>query len=419
MTKDLSPGERAFIASSVRSAIDLAFAHWTDVPHVDLDERFRQLLDTTLVRGDRRRFSLEMAAFMAALQNGHTRYCDAVGWRPFAGALGFQVAPLDSAWVVTKAWRPGFRPGQVLEQVDGGSPEDLYEEVKRYLSASSERGRRRRLFEETHLFPRRLRLQVDGRRVVLNRKPGAWEAPRERTTWKWLERGKVAYLRIPSFGEPAYERRALELVRRFHRVPALVLDVRGNTGGRTPDQLIESLMDRPWWEMAVSTTQRIGTVRAYASLLELAGGRKGAGLHVSRDQLASLEVFRAWDHFQLLVPSIVNPPRPGAYAGAVLLLADEACCSACEDFLAPFKNSGRGSILGTTTAGSTGQPYILDLPEGIRAFVGARRCYFPDGRPLEGTGISPDHEVRTTRDDLLEGRDPALEMAAELAHRGR
>jgi C-terminal processing protease CtpA/Prc len=178
-------------------------------------------------------------------------------------------------------------------------------------------------------------------------------------------------------------------------------------------------MDRPWWAMAESTTQRIGSVRAYASLLELAGNRKGARLHMSRDQLASLEVFRAWDRFQLLVPSIVNPPRPGAYPGTVVLLADEACCSACEDFLAPFKNSGRGSIVGATTAGSTGQPYILDLPEGIQAFVGAKRTYFPDGRPLEGTGIAPDHEVHATRDDLLEGRDPALELATELARQGR
>jgi carboxyl-terminal processing protease len=419
MTKDLSPGERAFIASSVRSAVDLVFAHWISAPRFDLDERYRQLLDTTLTRGDRRRFSLEMAAFLAALQNGHTKYCDAIGWRPYAGALGFEVAPVDSAWVITKAWRPGFRAGQVLERVDGGSPEDLYQESKRYISASSERGRRRRLFAETHLFPRRLRLQVDGRRMVLGRTPGVWDAPREGTTGKWLDRGRVAYLRIPSFREPEHEQRALGLVRRFRRAPALVIDVRGNTGGSDPDRLIESLMDRPWRGMAVSTTQHIGSVRAYAHLLEMADQRRGPGLHVSRDQLASLEVFRAWDHFQLLVPPKVNPPRPGAYAGRVLLLADEACGSACEDFLIPFKNSGRGSLVGTTTDGTTGQPYILDLPKGIQACVGAKRTSFPDGSPFEGTGIAPDHEVRATRDDLLEGRDPALEMATELATRTR
>ena len=67
MEGELAPSERAFIASSVRSVVDVAFAHWENVSHLDLDGQFRKLLDATITRGDRRRFSLEMAAFLGSV----------------------------------------------------------------------------------------------------------------------------------------------------------------------------------------------------------------------------------------------------------------------------------------------------------------------------------------------------------------
>jgi len=419
MTRDLSPDERAFVASSVRTAIDLAFSHWDGVPALDLDRSFRHLLRETLTRGDRRRFSLEMAAFMAGLQNGHTRYRDPVGWASFSGPLGFQATPIDSTWVITRAWRPGLQPGQVIERVDGHPPEDVYQALKRFISASSERGRRRRLFDHPHLFPKRLRLRVSGRSMLLHRVPGSMEPPVERATGRWLRHGEVAYLRLPSFRDSAHEERALRLIAGYRRARTLVIDVRGNSGGVTPSRLIGALMDRPWRGMAEATPERIGTVHAYAQLLEMAEAGAASAPRVPVEELASLERFRAWDRFQLLIPAVVHPARTGAYTGRVILLTDGGCVSACEDFLIPFKNSGRGTLVGTTTDGSTGQPYILNLLDGIQAYIGSKRVYFPDCGPFEGKGIAPDHEVAMTQQDLRNGRDPVLEYAKELADRDR
>ncbi|MHB1435636.1 MAG: S41 family peptidase [Thermoplasmata archaeon] len=415
MARQLSPAERAYIASSIRGAIDLVFAHGDGIPKIDLDAAYRRLLDTLLTRGDRRRFSLEMAAFAATLNNGHTSYRDPVGWARFMGSIGFDATPLDSEWVVTRAWRPGVRVGQLLERVDGKSPEELFRGLRRYISASSERGRRSRMFSQEHLFPRRLAVQVDGRIVVCHRGPGRWEPPPPRTSGRWLRRGSVAYLRIPSFGDPAHEARALQLLRRYRRAEAIVIDVRGNTGGSTPSGLIGALMDRSWQGWTISTPLRIGLARANTQLLELLDHRRGEGLRLSREQLAPLEVFRDLDRARLLIPSSVNPERPNAYHGRVILLVDERCRSACEDFLLPFKTTGRGTLVGTTTDGSTGQPYVLEFPDGIRALIGALRAYLPDGRPFEGVGLAPDREVRPTREDLVNGRDPVLEAATDFA----
>ena len=417
MTRELSPSQRAFIASSVRSAVDLAFAHWEGVPAgLDLDKHFRELLDRTIGRGDRGRFSLEMAAFLATLRNGHTAFWDLEIWKPLTGSLGFQAQPLGSEWIITKAWRTGLHAGQVLELVDGRTPEDLYAKLRRYVPASSESASRRHFFALGHLFPRRLSVQVDGRKQTYTRAPGKGNPVPERTAGRWLQRGSVGYIRIPSFGDPVHERRALVLVQRFRSGKALVLDVRGNSGGSTPQRLRGALMERPWRGMAVSTPQRTGMARAYAHLLEMLEKGEGKGLHLTPESLAPFEYFRDLDHSHLLFPGEPHPPERGAYRGRLVVLVDGGCGSACEDLLVPLKETGRATLVGTTTDGSTGQPLILDFKEGLRAVVGTKRCYFPDGRPFEGVGIAPDRQVVPTRDDLLAGRDPALELARELAN---
>jgi carboxyl-terminal processing protease len=57
-------------------------------------------------------------------------------------------------------------------------------------------------------------------------------------------------------------------------------------------------------------------------------------------------------------------------------------------------------------------PSIIErLPSGD-GFQYAMANYISDGgEPLEGNGVIPDEEIRPTREQLLEGRDPVLEAA--------
>ena len=81
----------------------------------------------------------------------------------------------------------------------------------------------------------------------------------------------------------------------------------------------------------------------------------------------------------------------------------------------PLKYSGRATVVGETTAGSSGQPYIYDFGNGMLFRVGTKRMYFPDGSEFEGVGIKPDIEVIPTPADIKAGRDPVLERAVALA----
>src|SRR5262249_9634165 len=110
-----------------------------------------------------------------------------------------------------------------------------------------------------------------------------------------------------------------------------------------------------------------------------------------------------------------QPVAADAYAGRLFLLVDRFCGSACEDFMMPFKDTGRAVIIGETTQGSSGNPYRADLGGGMRIAIGAVRYRFPDGAPFEGVGIVPDQPVERRVSDIAAGRDAVLDRAKELA----
>jgi carboxyl-terminal processing protease len=99
----------------------------------------------------------------------------------------------------------------------------------------------------------------------------------------------------------------------------------------------------------------------------------------------------------------------------VILLVDGGCVSACEELVEPFKDSGRGTVVGETTEGCSGLPYVYDFHNGMTLKVAVKRLYFPDGSEFEGVGIKPDVEVHPTIEWLKSGRDLILEKAHELA----
>ncbi|HVO12872.1 MAG TPA: S41 family peptidase [Vicinamibacteria bacterium] len=78
------------------------------------------------------------------------------------------------------------------------------------------------------------------------------------------------------------------------------------------------------------------------------------------------------------------PPAERAYRGRLALLVDGGCLSSREDLVMPFKDNGRAIVVGETTGGSSGQPYLLDLGDGMLALIGASASAPGRGRPLRG-----------------------------------
>jgi len=125
----------------------------------------------------------------------------------------------------------------------------------------------------------------------------------------------------------------------------------------------------------------------------------------------------------LAAPSDTVRPRrdrPG-FAGPVAILASARSAGAAEDLLVAFRNGSRGPIVGETSAGSTGQTLLLALARGWQLRITVTRDAFPDGTEFGRTGIGPEVSVVVKVEDVLAGRDAALERAraylASAVHR--
>jgi carboxyl-terminal processing protease len=388
---DLSVPERAYLVSKIYASIQTYFAHWAGIPDLDFDAAYKSYLNQALEAKGRREFDLATLQFIAQLRNKHTQFQDQWLQQRHGQPLGFGVGSVEGKWVITWTRDPRLSKGDVVRAIDGMDIEAFLRDKQRYIAASNERSAQSLVFDRPYLLPQRFTLDLEGdRRVSVDReatrKLPTQEAGPPAAEGRWLVEGSIGYLRIPGFNDPNFEKSALAFVRNHSKAKCLIIDVRGNGGGSTPYELIRELMDRPWRDWTTFTPSLVALYRAQ--------GKPPAPLRIeSRSYL----------------------PRPEAFAGRLLLLIDRFSCSACEDFIMALKDNGRATLLGEKTEGSSGQPYFLNLGNGLSLLVGAARYSFPDGSPFEGQGIKPTIPVELRLTDLRAGIDLVLQKARELA----
>ena len=384
---DLSTSDKAYIASKIYSSLQLYFAHWRGIPKFDLDAEYRAYLNRALNARGRLDFDLVTLEFIAQLRNGHTHFFDQ--WLDDGRLLGFRLSPVQGKWVVTWARDDRLKVGDIAKAIDGVDIEQFMRDKTRYIAASNERIALSQVASNVFLWPEQFTLSLeDGRSVHIERaKPPAQSGAKPQgTEGRWLVEGQVAYIKIPSFGNADYERRALDYLKEYEHAKSLIIDVRGNGGGTTPWGLLGMLMNRPWRSWEESTPQHIALYRA-----------RGASSSTLRQ-----------------VSQIQQPPA-GAYTGRLIILIDRYSGSASEDFVMPFKDNGRADIIGETSQGSSGQPYFFDFGNGMRLMVGSVRYNFPDGSEFESVGITPTIPVEVRMEDVRANADPVLMTALKVA----
>jgi carboxyl-terminal processing protease len=404
----LSPDERAFMASKVDSVVQGYSFSAKDLPTSALDASYKSYLRTALTSEDRRQFDLATIEFVAQLHNGHTFFWDT--WLDKSNQpLGFYAAPLGGYWVVQSSFLPSLKPGDIIASIDDTPTEAFFQRQQRYISASSTAAQRNNLFLFPYLFPEQFTVTLDGdRKVAIDREK--FKEPGQKTDGRWLKPGVTAYIRISAFNQPSFEGSALSFVRQFRNAKTLIIDVRRNSGGVAPNRLIQALMNRPYHEWKESTSVRVALTEC---------DQKKEKVNKSTTMPAFLRnCERSADDYLCTSPVTwggeVVEPSPSAFHGRVILLVDGGCVSACEELVEPFKDSGRGTIVGETTEGSSGLPYFYDFKNGMTLKISVKRLYFPDGSEFEGVGIKPDVEVHPSIESLKSGHDVILEKALEL-----
>jgi carboxyl-terminal processing protease len=99
----------------------------------------------------------------------------------------------------------------------------------------------------------------------------------------------------------------------------------------------------------------------------------------------------------------------------VVLLIDEGSASAAELLSAALQESGRATLVGAKTSGAVEASILVDLSDGSALSVTVLRLATGQGRRLEGLGVAPDFEVPLAVAELDQGRDPQLQRAFQIA----
>jgi carboxyl-terminal processing protease len=110
-----------------------------------------------------------------------------------------------------------------------------------------------------------------------------------------------------------------------------------------------------------------------------------------------------------------EPVRP--YAGPLAVLVDALTGSTSEVFASGMQAIGRARVFGETSAGQALPAMATRLPTGDVLLHVTADLVAPDGRRVEGRGVVPDEPVPLRREDLLAGRDAALEAAVRWIER--
>jgi carboxyl-terminal processing protease len=408
----LSVAEKTELEARIYADVKMYFAHWEAIPNFDLNHEFSAYVVEALEAPDRLAFDLATLHCFAKLHNGHTTFYDNVLWgteRP----VGFHLRDLGGIFVVQNSRLAVMTNGSVVRQIAGKPVADFLAQKLAYVPASSERGGVDSLFWMPYLFPIRFDVVLDdGRAVTIDRHRQSLTAEASRRVeLRWIK-PDIVVMRIPSFEEPSQEAEARRLLSTFSSVKVLILDVRGNSGGSTPERFLDDLIGEPWRNFSSVTPLHIASNEAVA--------------HVPREAVPPdafirgyLAAFDGDERLELRRPALPSKTISGSqvFRGQVIVLSDRGCASACEDFVAAVKISKRGTIVGENSDGTTGQPFMENFGDGFSFRVSTKREYLADGTPFEGVGIAPDTPVAISIDDVKAGHDPAMATALDIAER--
>jgi hypothetical protein len=222
-------------------------------------------------------------------------------------------------------------------------------------------------------------------------------------------------------------------MKRFKDTKGLIIDVRGNSGG-TQDALRTLLP----WLMKPGSPLKVVNVAAYRLPVKLPKpnpsgflGLFGRGLHPvtstvwTPQQATELKAFlKTWEpkwklpagkfsdwHFMALTHE--SNPDAGYYDKPVIVLMDERCYSATDNFLGALKGHPNVTLMGTTSGGGSGRMASYTLPNTQLSLTLCQMASFAsNGQTYDGNGVTPDLVMEPKLEDQLAGHGDSVLDAA-------
>ncbi|MGF1484973.1 MAG: S41 family peptidase [Opitutales bacterium] len=150
-------------------------------------------------------------------------------------------------------------------------------------------------------------------------------------------------------------------------------------------------------------------------VLDLRGNEGGVGLMANgvaglliseQTELGRSDLRDGWLGF-------VAYPQQNAFLGPVAVLVDSGTASTAELLAGGLQQAERGRVFGERTSGAAMLSLLTQLPGGGKFQFVIGDLKLADGSRIDGTGVTPDVSITTTREALFAGEDPVLEAAQQ------
>jgi hypothetical protein len=247
----------------------------------------------------------------------------------------------------------------------------------------------------------------------------------------------IAYIRVPSFSEAADDalRKALSSAPGLGKEQVVIWDLRGNTGGVPPLDLMTTWFSGGILEEAAAPPQRIGTQSCFNTALQFnANSIALATLKPPVSADIKQRIQRVVDSIATTPPDActVKPdvgPTPDGMSHAfsvnrtstdqprLIIIVDDKCKNDCEAVARLLSRLPDAVLAGESTYGAQGfaEPGYFVLPHSRIAFrlASSRIDPYGDGRSLDGYGFSVDVLLPTA---ASQERSSLLALAQTLSH---
>lgn len=416
---DLTPEEKIAGLSKFWSEAKYNFVYFHLVPDLDWDKTYLEYIPRVVATKSTLEYYRVLQEFCAKLKDGHTNIWpareldDEIYSRPPISTRLVENKVIVTNVIAKSEETAAISVGDEVVSIEGVPAKEYAEKnIKPYLSESTPQAFDQSLYSRWLLLgPANSTVRIQLRsttgntyNVVLKRM--RWQelnklvTPLDDFEMKELPDG-VVHLKIRSFegySDPKIKDTGQIFAERyaeFENAPALILDLRDNTGGNS----------------------RVG----YKILAHLTEERFKGSRWYTRNYRPS---FRAWQREQEVFGdnawqatekdlAELRGANVKVYKGKVIVLTSPRTASAAEDFLVAFKPLNRGAIIGEPSNGSTGQPLIISLPGGGIGRICTKADTFADGTRFVGIGVLPDIAAAPRISDYTDKTDTVLQRALD------
>lgn len=427
---NLSTADKIYGLSKFWQEVNYNFVYLNRIDREMWDKKYKELITTVPNTKNDYEYYRELQKFCALLKDGHTNVYFPRGIEQMNTMFGdyrLFIENIDGKAIVTRTnWskKDEIPFGSEVVEVNGKNTKDyLKDNVKPYISSSTDY-----VLEDWAI--NRLLQGLEGEVFVVKiKKPDEtfdsftlthkkteekevfppFEKDKELLDFKWVN-GDIAYLALNSFSDKKINDLFLQKLPELYKAKGLIIDLRYNGGG--------------------STSVGFDILKYLTKDKILYGSRNSSRIHVP--------AFKAWGKFTSEQDTVNNAWAKKSYLSyrdnffydfeykpdpvkldtkrvvvSTVLLLGHNTASAAEDFLIYADNQKHMVKMGERSFGSTGQPFLFDLPGGGSARICTKKDTYPDGREFVGYGIKPDVEVKPTLSDYINKKDPVLEKAIE------